>query len=152
MVNIKVRFTVTFCHKPSVLSLQNGCNISTNERLFFLHAWSTSWLHITATMGENAFCINSWGVNLHWAITLQTFPRTYDTYKNGNVLIHKISNIYDCLVRTYSSITVNSHYLKPIPFYDHLLLKHHTLAAIFAVQLCVEWNEFRIVHIEVKIR
>lgn len=112
MPKIKVMFTHAFRHQPSVLSLQNGCIISTNERLFFLHAWSTSWLHITATIGENAFCINSWGVNLHWAITIQAFPRTYDTYKNGIVLIHKLSNKDDCLIRTHSSITVNSPWAK----------------------------------------
>lgn len=71
-----------------MLSLQNGCIISTKERLFFWHVKSTSWLHITATIGEKAFCINSWGVNLHWAMMMKTFlkPRPFDTqlYQNKN--------------------------------------------------------------------
>lgn len=40
---------------PSVVKREYGCNISTNDKLFFMQISSAAEEHITATLGTNSF-------------------------------------------------------------------------------------------------
>lgn len=53
---------------PSLVRWQNGRTISTKLKLFFWQIFSASSLHITAIMGQNALCMNSCALCVHWAM------------------------------------------------------------------------------------
>lgn len=64
---------------PSLVNLLNGCNISTNDKLFLMQISSADGLHTAAISGENTFCTISLDVKfcaVKWII-LQNISRRF---------------------------------------------------------------------------
>lgn len=54
-------YKLKLCNLPSLDNRVNGCNISTNVKLFFWQISSANGLHTAPISGENTFCTNSFG-------------------------------------------------------------------------------------------